>query len=133
MSEREQASDEERRVDGPDAEQQRARDPEEIRRDIEQTREELGDTVDAIAHKADVKARGRDEVEQRKQQLRDKQEEARAKLGEVRERATEVTPEQAQEAVAGAGRRAAENPLPVVAAGAFVAGLVIGRLTGRRR
>lgn len=78
-------------------------DPEEIREDIEQTREELGDTVAAMAEKTDVK-----------QQAQEKAEELKG---------------QAVEGVQQAQQLAKENPLPLV--GAFVAGVVFGRLSSR--
>lgn len=140
MSEREPGSDQPERTEAPGSADSTSaegagaqpQDPDEIRREIEQTREELAETVEAVAAKADVKARAQQEVDERKQQLREKGDEAKARVNEARERVANVTPEQAQQAFAGAQRQASENPLPVVAAGAFLAGLVIGRLTARR-
>lgn len=76
-------------------------DPAEIRQEIEDTREELGETVAAVAEKTDVKKQ------------------AQAKKDELRERAVEKASE------------AQENPVPLAIAGAFVAGLLLGRLLWR--
>jgi len=81
-------------------------DPVALRRQIEATRSELGDTVAALAIKADVKAQAHDRVEQLK---------ARA-----RERAN------------AAAATAKANPLPLVAAGVVVAGLVVLRIARKR-
>ena len=97
---------------------------EEIRAEIDQTREELGETVEALAAKTDVKARAQDRVGAAKEnvaQIKD----------DVVSKAKEATP-----ASAGAGAQQVtatvqERPLPFAAAGAFVAGLVIGWLLGR--
>ncbi len=81
------------------------REPDKIREEIEQTREELGETVAAMAEKADVK------------------QQAQAKAGELKEQA-------------GAKARQArqltqENPVPLALVGAFVAGVLFGRLWSR--
>jgi len=85
--------------------EQGARDPAEIREEIEDTREELGETVAAVAEKTDVKKQ------------------AQAKKDELKGRATE----KANEAKA----KAWENPVPIAIAGAFVAGLLLGRMLWR--
>jgi ElaB/YqjD/DUF883 family membrane-anchored ribosome-binding protein len=82
-----------------------ARDPAEIREEIEDTREELGETVAAVAEKTDVKKQ------------------AQAKKDELRGRAAEKASE--------AKATAQENPVPLAIGGAFVAGLVLGRMLWR--
>jgi ElaB/YqjD/DUF883 family membrane-anchored ribosome-binding protein len=80
------------------------RSPEEIRAEIERTREELGDTAAAVAQKADVKAQAKARVDDTK----------------------------ASQVVGQAATTARENPLPVAAGAAFVAGFLLGRFFGRR-
>jgi hypothetical protein len=87
------------------AEDQSTRDPEEIREEIDETRAELGETVSEVAAKTDVKGQ------------------AQAKTDELKEQAGA----KAQEAQ----RVARENPVPVAVGGAFLAGIVLGRLTSR--
>jgi ElaB/YqjD/DUF883 family membrane-anchored ribosome-binding protein len=85
--------------------EQGTRDPAEIREEIEDTREELGETVAAVAERTDVKKQ------------------AQAKKDEVKERAAEKAGE--------AKAKAQENPVPMAIAGAFVAGLMLGRMLWR--
>ncbi|HTX29973.1 MAG TPA: DUF3618 domain-containing protein [Solirubrobacteraceae bacterium] len=99
---------------------------EELQRDIEQTREELGDTVEALAAKTDVKAQAQRKLEETKASVADKKDEL---LGKARE----ASPESASSAASAAADQARQNPMPLAAAGAFVAGFVFGRLTKRRR
>jgi len=123
------------------------RGPEEIRREIEHTREELGDTVAALAAKTDVKAQAQQGVEEAKQSVRDKVDEVKAtaqeKVAGARSAAQENAPESAQQAGQQAAQVAAqardqaaqvvnENPIPA-AAGALVAGLLLGYLLGKSR
>jgi chromosome segregation ATPase len=96
--------------------------PEELRRDIEETREQLGDTVEALAEKTDVKTQAKQRIDSLKATARQKQEQAKAK-------ATAAAPESANAGAQQAMGAAKQNPLPVAAAGAFVAGFVIGRWT----
>ena len=114
-----EAVDESRRAEGEQ------RSPEEIRDDIEQTREELGDTVAALAEKADVKAQAKGKVEEVKQK-------ASGKKDEFVGKAKEASPDSAGQFAGQATSTAKENPIPVAAAGAFVGGFLIGRLTKRR-
>jgi len=100
-------------------------DPEQIRADIEQTREELGETVAALSAKTDVKARAKDRIEGTKATLQDTREKVAGK-------AREITPETATAAAANATQAARRNPLPVAVAGAFMAGLLVGRLMAPR-
>jgi hypothetical protein len=90
-----------------DADQERS--PEEIRADIERTRRELGDTAAAVAAKADVKAQ------------------AKAKADETKQRATDSAGQFAGQAAT----TAKDNPLPLATGAAFVAGVLLGRLTRR--
>ena len=102
------------------------RDPDQIRSEIEDTREQLGETVEALAGKADVKGQAKAKVEDTKDRLRTRAEDARTKLGDA-------SPEGAKGAASSAADSARERPLPFAAGGAFVAGLVVGLLIGRRR
>lgn len=101
-----------------------SREPDEIREDIEQTREDLGDTVAAMAKKTDVKQQAQAKAEELKGQ-------AGAKAKELSDKAKEVAPDSATEGVQQAQQLAKENPLPLALVGAFVAGVVFGRLSSR--
>lgn len=107
------------------------RDPAEIREEIEETRGELGETVAAVAEKTDVKKQAQDKKDELKEQASAKAEEAKAKAQELGEKAKQAAPDSAGEGVAQAQRFAQENPLPVAAAGAFLAGLLLGRMLYR--
>jgi ElaB/YqjD/DUF883 family membrane-anchored ribosome-binding protein len=98
----------------------KAQSPEELRREIEETREQLGDTVEALAEKSDVKAQAKRRIDSLKGVARQKQEQAKAK-------ARAAAPESANEGAQQVVGAAKQNPLPVAAAGAFVAGLLVGR------
>ena len=100
--------------------------PEQIRADIEQTREELGDTVEALAEKTDVKEQAKSRISAAKDAAQTKREEF---VGKAREAAPES-------ASAGADQLTAtvrKQPLPFAVGVAFVVGLAVGRLLGRRR
>ncbi len=99
-------------------------DPQEIQREIEQTREELGDTVEALAAKADVKGRARQKIDEAKSSAADKKEQL---LGKARE----ASPESATTAATQMSETVRRNPFPLAAVGAFAAGFVAGRLSGR--
>ena len=99
-----------------------ASDPELIQREIEQTREELGDTVEALARKADAKAQAKQRVEETKASFSEKKEQLLGK-------AKEASPDGAASAASQVSKKARENPMPVAAAGVFVAGFLAGRLT----
>jgi ElaB/YqjD/DUF883 family membrane-anchored ribosome-binding protein len=101
-------------------------DPAQIQREIEQTREELGNTVEALAQKTDVKAQAKQKVEETKAAVTEKTEEL---LGKARE----ASPDGAAAAANQASQKARENPLPVAAVGAFLAGFLAGRITKRQR
>jgi ElaB/YqjD/DUF883 family membrane-anchored ribosome-binding protein len=100
------------------------KDPEQIREEIEATRQELGDTVEALAYKADVKARVRNKIESTK-------ESAAQKKDHLMGTAREASPDSISSGATQATQKARENPLPVAAAGAFVGGFLLGRLTKR--
>lgn len=99
-------------------------DPQEIQRDIEQTREQLGDTVEALARKADVKAQAKQKVEDTKASMAEKKEQLLDKAGKA-------SPDGVRSASTQASQKARENPLPVAATGAFLAGFLAGRITKR--
>ena len=123
------------------------RSPEEIQAEIEQTREELGETVAEIADKADVKKQAKRKVNETKAKVAAKKDEVKQRAAAQKEAAgvklKKVAPEPAQEGaqqaaqtphqVTGRASQAArENPVPTAALGAFVAGLAIGLMLGRR-
>ncbi len=95
-------------------------DPEHVREQIEETRLELGETVEALAAKTDVKARAKRKVHETKSTVA-------SKLGKARD----VSPDSAVGAAAHVSETAQRNPLPLAAAGAFLAGLILGRTTRR--
>lgn len=109
--------------------------PEEIRAEIDQTREQLGDTVEALAAKTDVKGQAQDRIEAAKQTVADNvthaKETVTGKKDEYTAKAKEATPESASAGAQQLGSTIQENPLPFAAAGAFVAGLLLGWLLGR--
>ena len=106
------------------SEEQGPRDPEQIQRDIEATREELADTVSAVAEKADVKAQAKRKVDETK-------EKAKAKVGGAKDSAKGATPDSAAAAGQQAIGLARENPVAMRIAGAFVIGVVVGRILSR--
>jgi ElaB/YqjD/DUF883 family membrane-anchored ribosome-binding protein len=99
---------------------------EELQREVEQTRSELGDTVEALASKTDVKAQAQRKIEDTKVAVAEKKDEL---LGKARQ----ASPESASNAASAAADQARQNPMPMAAAGAFLAGFVFGRVTKRRR
>lgn len=101
-----------------------SRDPEQIRHEIEATRQELGDTIEALSEKTDVKAQAHHKLEETKASIHEKKDEL---LGKARQ----ASPEGAVSVANQASQKARENPVPVVAIGAFVVGFVLGRLTAR--
>jgi ElaB/YqjD/DUF883 family membrane-anchored ribosome-binding protein len=112
------------RTGGTQVSAEGTRDPQEIRRDIEETRDELGDTVEALAEKTDVKS-------QTQKKIADVKQSVNIKKDEVIGRARQASPEGARSAAGTMSQKARENPLPVAVAGAFVAGLLFGRITNR--
>jgi ElaB/YqjD/DUF883 family membrane-anchored ribosome-binding protein len=113
------------------ADEKGTRDPAEIREEIEDTRAELGETVAEVAEKTDVKKQAQAKTDEIKEQAGAKAQEAKAKAQELGEKAREAAPDSAGEGVEQAQKLARENPVPVALAGAFLAGLVLGRLTSR--
>jgi ElaB/YqjD/DUF883 family membrane-anchored ribosome-binding protein len=101
-----------------------SREPQEIRRDIDSTRRDLGDTVEALAEKTDVKAQTQRKIAEVRQSID-------AKRGELMGKARGAPPEGASSAAGSIQQKARENPLPVAVAGAFAAGLIIGRIISR--
>ncbi len=102
-------------------------DPEQIRAEIAQTRQELGDTVAALSAKTDVKAQAKQRIEETKAALQDKRDQITGKT-------REISPDSMVNAASSATAKASRNPMPLAVAGAFVAGLVSGRLlAGRAR
>jgi ElaB/YqjD/DUF883 family membrane-anchored ribosome-binding protein len=107
------------------------RDPEQIREEIDETREQLGETVAVVAEKTDVKKQAQARKEELKEQASAKADEAKEKAKEIGNRAKDAAPDSAQEGVAQVQRVASENPVPMALAGAFLAGIVAGRLLSR--
>ncbi len=101
--------------------EQQDKSPEELRRDIEETREQLGDTVEALAEKTDVKAQARQRLTCLKESARQAQ--ARAKA---------AAPDSATAGAQQVGTAVKQNPLPVAAGTAFLAGFLLGRRTSKR-
>ncbi len=97
-------------------------DPERIREQIEDTRQELGNTVEALAAKTDIKAQARRKVDDAKASAAEKKD-------ELFQRARNVSPDSATGAAAQITETARANPLPLAAAGAFLAGFLAGRIT----
>ena len=101
-----------------------ARGPEQLREEIEATREELGDTVEALAEKTDVKAHVKRSIENTKASVAGKKDELLGK-------AKQTSPDAAVSAAGEVSHKAGENPVPLAAAGAFIAGFLAGRISSR--
>jgi len=102
-----------------------AQDPSEVRQAIEQDRLELADTVQALAQEADVKQRVRETVSKNAEQLQQK-------ANDVVSKVRGVTPDQVQSGLGSAAGSVQERPFPFAVAAAFVFGLLLGRVTGRK-
>jgi ElaB/YqjD/DUF883 family membrane-anchored ribosome-binding protein len=106
--------------------------PERLREEIEHTRAELGDTVAALAEKTDVKGQAQHAAGAARESVAGTFSEIKQKLtgakGDLVSAAQEATPESAGNAGQCAKAFARENPLPLVAVGAFA----LGWLTGSR-
>jgi ElaB/YqjD/DUF883 family membrane-anchored ribosome-binding protein len=100
--------------------------PDELREEIQETREELGDTVEALAEKTDVKAQAKDRLSAVKDNAQQKKIQLVAK-------AKEATPDSASAGAQQVASTVQRKPVPFTAAGAFVAGVLAGRLLGRSR
>lgn len=111
------------------------REPERIREEIERTRAEMGETVAAVADKADVRKQAQAKADQLKEQAAARAKEAKstatAKVQELGEKAKQAAPDSGGEGIQQAQQVARENPVPLALAGAFLAGLVVGRLSSR--
>jgi hypothetical protein len=102
------------------------RDPQQIRHEIALTRSELGETVAALAEKADVKAQAKRRANETKASILHKAD------GLV-EGAKHGSPDAALSAASGLSAKCRENPTPLAATGAFVAGVLVGLVTNRKR
>lgn len=106
------------------------RTPEQLQREIEQTRAELGDTVAELATKADVKAHAREAVSDVKANVAAKTSEIKhtvtAKRDEAAASVRAATPDSAGAAGERVAVQARKNRGPLLVAGAFAAGLLIG-------
>lgn len=114
------------------------RSPEEIEAEIAETRQELGETVADIADKADVKKQAGRKAEELKSQAREKLDQAKAAAlgqptggtdgtgGDIGSGPTGDVRNSPGIAAAGGPSRAV-----VIAAAAFITGLVLGRLIWR--
>ena len=111
--------------DGAEATAGQTKSPEQIQADIEQTREQLGDTVEALAEKTDVKAQAKSRISAVKNTAQDKGDEYVAK-------AKQATPESAAAGAQQLTSTVQAKPLPFAVGVAFVIGLGIGWLLGRR-
>ncbi|MFL5824176.1 MAG: DUF3618 domain-containing protein [Solirubrobacteraceae bacterium] len=101
------------------------KDPQELRAEIERTRQELGHTVEALAAKTDLKAQAKRKVQATKSSVTEKKDDL---LGKARD----ASPDGAAAAASQASHKARKNPLPLAAAGALLAGVLIGRMTKRK-
>jgi hypothetical protein len=106
------------------------KDPQQIEGEIEETREELGETVAALAGKADVKDQVRQRISSAREAAAGAAESVMAKAQALAEESQD-SPSAGSTAATAAAARARENPLPAVAAGGFLAGIVVGRFLGR--
>jgi len=108
----------------------------EIRAEIEETREQLGETVEALASKTDVRAQAHDRMEAAKEtvahNLGAARETVSGRAGAFVSRTREATPDSAGTGVQQVTSTVQRKPLPFATAGAFLAGIVVGRLLGRR-
>ncbi len=100
--------------------------PEELRQDVEQTREQLGDTVQALAEKTDVKAQARERITAIKDTAREKKQQLLSKADQSTPGSVGTGTQQVASAIK-------QRPIPFATAGAFVVGLLVGRLFGRGR
>jgi ElaB/YqjD/DUF883 family membrane-anchored ribosome-binding protein len=114
----------------PPAEPAQSDDPDRLREEIGQTRAELGETVEALSEKADVKAQVSDKVDEQKQRAEQAASEVRDKLTGAGQKVSDASPEDLKQAGVAAKARVESSPLPATA-GAFVLGLMVGRLTKR--
>ncbi|HET9093367.1 MAG TPA: DUF3618 domain-containing protein [Acidimicrobiales bacterium] len=104
---------------------------EEARAQIDLTREQLGETVQALAEKADVKAQLRRKVDETRARVAEKASSLQSSIAEGSPKGTDPTAtwKQTVDKLAAATR---SNP-PAALAGALCVGLLLGRLTKRKR
>ncbi len=100
---------------------------------VEQTREELGETVELLAAKADVKAQAQQKLAEGREALKVKGEQIKEKAADLSQRVQDVTPERAQQVAGQAVEKAKERPVLFAAVGAFLLGVVSGRVFRRRK
>jgi len=129
--------DEERGGEGPVVSENGGteRTPEQVRADIEQTREQLGETVEALAAKTDVKAQARQAAQEARNTVNEKVAEVRHSVADTAQGVSSSAQQAAPRSVADAGgqlsRLVRENRPAVIAAGALVLGILIGRRRSR--
>jgi hypothetical protein len=111
---------EDQRTSGPQVTE--SREPEAIQQDIEAARQRLGETVEALAAKTDVKARAKEKVA-------DVKDSVSARTDDALHRVKETSPDSAVSAAGELSVKARQNPVPVAAVGAFVAGFFAGRIS----
>ncbi|HET9125875.1 MAG TPA: DUF3618 domain-containing protein [Solirubrobacteraceae bacterium] len=107
------------------------RTPEQIRAEIEQTRQQLGETVEALAAKSDVKSQARQAAQEARAAMNEKVTEVRDTVAGTAQGASASVQQVAPRSVADAGtqlsRLVRENRPAMIAAGALVVGILIGR------
>jgi Protein of unknown function (DUF3618) len=101
-------------------------DPQQIRHEIEETRGQLGETVAALAEKTDVKAQAKRKADETKASISQKQH-------DLFKGVQRTSPQAAASATSRLSAKTRENPMPVVAGGAFVTGLIVGAAASRKR
>jgi hypothetical protein len=99
-------------------------DPQQLEREIEEARQDLGDTVEALAAKADVKGQAKRRFEESKASVEER-------TAQLVGKARDASPDSAARAASQVSERARDNPVPLAAAGAFLAGFLAGRLSRR--
>lgn len=110
--------------------------PEQIRAEIERTQQELGDTVEALAEKTDVKAQASARIDAAKETIQETVHETRESVSDTADefvsKVKQVTPESASAGAQQISAAVQDKPLPFATAGAFVAGVLLGWMIGRR-
>jgi hypothetical protein len=101
-----------------------AKSPEQLQQDIAETRAQLGDTVEALAGKADVKGQAEERISDLKGTARQKKEQFTTRL-------KAVAPEDAAAGAQQVAAKAKTDPLPFAVGGAFLIGVVVGRISSR--
>jgi hypothetical protein len=127
--------------------------PEQLRAEIEADREELGETVEALAAKTDVKTRAREKADELKRTATSKKDELLSKAKRSKAEAgnsggaepgssggtepgssggTGPGSSRASSALEQLKGTAQQNPVQTAAIGAFLGGLLLGRVLRRR-